>query len=767
MTEQKNEQVVENSSAPGPRWPLRTTLWFTATLATSFLLSRMHSPIEPLPGVVTILLIPGASLMSALRARPARTTGRIVLAVCLSLTVIMIVGGVASLLGPHVGLAHPLDPVPQRIIWAVLGLLVLLISVAIRSDPATWIFEGVDTAHVAGMLTSGLLIVLSVLGVARLNNSGDSGLAIFGTILDVVVLLVGVIGGWRRTSRWPLGTMLYATTLALLLSTSLRGGHLYGWDIQQEFGVASHTLRAGLWVIPANHDSYASMLSLTVLPTILHSLLKLRLTAFFELVVPAILALLPLAVFSTVSRIPRWAAGNRPIPRPGLALGVVTALIVSSQVFPVELVSISRQAMALTMLAAIVMVLSDSTMPARRAQVVIGLLIVAISFTHYSTSYLLAGILLIAWLVALLWSRGWLGTPRTLIQDHRSHTRSRKIVNGALVVIALVAAFGWNLGVTRNDALSAPYKGLVTSGLGFTTSSGPSSITASELERMLASEYHITSKWIVPVPDASSVHLVSATAPSSPGVAPSLAKWWNRLNFLAHESLWVLSGFALLYGLFVLGRRQFRRFSSDLAGLAVAGLFVGAALRFSGTFANFYNPDRGAIVAAILLATPITMLLDDLAARFARVSLVISVISVGLLAVWVTGLGDLFFGGGAPGSLVARGENVERFTVSTQELATAVWLRETLNSSDVVQSDRYGQLVLLSEVGNYRYLPEIVPPEVDHHSYIYLSTANLIDGRSRAAVEGDRYIGTYYSNITFFDRNFYIVYSTGVTRVYH
>ena len=148
-------------------------------------------------------------------------------------------------------------------------------------------------------------------------------------------------------------------------------------------------------------------------------------------------------------------------------------------------------------------------------------------------------------------------------------------------------------------------------------------------------------------------------------------------------------------------------------------------------------------------------------------SFVVGAIFVALLLLWATGLGTLFFGGQAPGSLVARGENVERFTVSTPELATAVWLRNNLNSKNVVQSDRYGQLVLLSEKGSYLIVPEIVPPEVDHVSYIYLSTANLINDRSRFAAEDGRYIGVYRSNISFFDRNFYIVYSTGVTRVYH
>jgi uncharacterized membrane protein len=720
-----------------------------------------------MPGVVTILLVPGATLMSLLDFRPATTASRVVLAVCLSLMVIMVVGGVASQLGPHVGLAHPLNPLPQRVIWASLSVIGVVTCIALRREPASWIFEGVDSEHVAGLLVSGSLVVVSILGVARLNHIGSSKLAVYSTALDVAVLLIGIIGGWRRTSRWPLGTLLYAATLSILLSTSLRGGHLYGWDIQKEFGIASHTLRAGVWVIPTNHDAYASMLSLTVLPTILHSLLKLRLAAFFELIVPAILALLPLAVYSTVSRVPRWLDDERPNPRPGLALGVVTAFIVSSAVFPVELGSIGRQAMALTMLAALVMVLFDRTIPVRRARIAIGLLIVTIAFTHYSTSYLLAAILLIAWLVGLLWTKGWIIASKSDRPLHRSEAKSRKILNATLVALALVAALGWNLGITRNNALSAPSGALVTSGVGLASSTGSSVIGAQHLEHLLEREFHKTAKWIAPVPGSGKVHLVSARAPASPGVAPNLEVWWNRLNFLAHESVWFIAVLGLLYGAFYLKRHKTKQFSSDLAGLAVAGLIVGSALRFSATLANFYNPERGAIVAAILLAAPITIFFDDIAARVRRVSLFIGVVSVSILALSATGLGTLFFGGQAPSSLVAAGENDERFTVSTPELASAIWLRSNLSSKDLVQSDRYGQLVLLSELGPYSFVPEIVPPEVDRQAYIYLSTVNLIEDRSRAGVNNGRYIAIYTSNLSFFNHNFYIVYSTGVTRVYH
>jgi uncharacterized membrane protein len=756
---------LETPTSLASRWPIRTASWLAVTIVTSAVLVRMHSPLVPLPGLVALVLIPGAAIMSALHTRPVNTAGRLVLAVTLSLMVIMVVGAVASVLGPHVGVAQPLDQASQFIIWTGIAVIVLALTLVTRRDPVEWVFEDVRSIHVTIGLASGLLVVLSILGVARLNHGGDNHLAVASTILDVMVLLAGIVGGWRRSSRWPLSTLLYAATLAILYSTSLRGGHLYGWDIQQEFGVASRTVHEGIWRIPANHDPYASMLSLTALPTILHSLVKLHLTAFFELVVPAVLALLPLAVFSTVRNVPRWVTGARRTPRPGIALGVVAGIIVSSAVFPAELPAIARQSMALTMLAVLVMVLFDRTMSVRRAQIVIGLLIVAISFTHYSTSYLLAFTILVAWYAGYLWSRGWLGTPRARIHDHREETRSRTTINGLLVVVAVVAAFGWNVGITRNNALSAPSGAVATKGVGLATSTGSPVIPAPQLEKILVSEMHQTSSWIVPIRGSRAIRLQTTSAPASPGVAPKLDPWWNRISLLANESIWVVLSVALLFGIFRLARRRSDQYSSELVGLAVAGLLIGAALRFSGTLAAFYNPERGAIITAIFLAVPVTIFLDDVADRITGASVVVGVLFVGLLATWTTGLGTLFFGGQGPGSLTARGENVERFTVSTPEVSTAAWLQT--HASGVVQTDRYGQLVLLSATGHYDLVSEIVPPEVDHHAYVYLSSVNLVNDRSRAATDDGRYNSVYRSNIAFFDRSFYVVYSTGVTRVYH
>jgi uncharacterized membrane protein len=761
-------------------WPevAPTGYWIAAALVLSIALALCHSPLVPLPGVVTLLLVPGAVVMSALRTRPANIAARLVLAVCLSMMVVMVVGGLVSLIGPVVGLAHPLNAPPEYVIWIVLAILALAMSARSHSDPVTWIFDGVQTTQVASALACGLLVVLSILGAAQINHSGDDRLAIFATTLDVVVLLAGIVGGWNRASRWPLNSVLYFASLALLVSTSLRGGHLYGWDIQEEFGVAARTLRTGVWVIPANHDPYASMLSLTVLPAILHSLFKLRLVAFFELVVPAILALLPLAVFNAVRAVPRWITSGRTTPRPGLAFAVVVSLIVSSEAFSSELVTITRQAMALTMVAALVMVLFDRTILKRPAQILVGLLLVAISFTHYTTSYLMAAILLCAWPVSVMWSRGWLGTPRKRIDRHRHEMRSRSILNGALVSVALVAAFGWNLGITRNGALQNPVSAVTARGADFTSSTEAKRITPDQFEQLLEREVHKADKWLVPLPSSRSVHLVAANFPFSHGVVPKLKAGWNELSFLTIESIWILLGIALLYGLFRLGRRRSYEYSSDLVGLGVTGLLVGGILRFSGTLAAYFDPERAAIFTEILLAVPVTLFLDDAVSllldarvfymkRVRQVLYGVGSAVVAVLVVGATGLGALFFGGDAPGSMSANDLNAEEFVVSTPEVATAAWLYDNVHSPRVVQSDFIGQVVLHSAPGTYDLLPEIVPPEVDDGAFIYLSPINLAGNLSQAATPDGVFQSAYRSNIQFFNQNFYVVYSTGATRVYH
>ena len=760
-----------NLLTPTAGWPVATGVWLIVAFFLSVGLKISHSPLRPLPGVITLLLIPGASVLSVLQTRPSRTAGRLVLAVSMSMVVIMVVGCAMSVVGPYLGVARPLDPLPQELVWSCLGILIMVLGTLQRRDPVKWLLGDVRISQIAWLLTGGILAVLSILGAAQLNYSGNNHLAIAATALDVIVLLLGVVGGWRQDNRWPLTTLLYCASLALLLSSSLRGAHLYGWDIQKEFGVASRTIASGRWSIPASGDAYASMLSLTVLPAILVSLARLHLLAFFQLVVPAILALLPVAVFTAARDTPRFVNTRRRSPRPGIAFVVVASLIVSSTAFSSELVSISRQAMALTMLTALVMVAFDRAMPQRSSQTIIGILLVAISFTHYTTSYLLAAIFCIAWALSFFCLNHEFLIRKVAGRHRIDSVDSRKILNLTLVFVAVVAAFGWNLGITRNHSLINVSSAVSTQGAGFVSSTGPKSVPPHTLELILESELHRSAKWLRPVPGSKSVQLLAPPTSSAQNKIPMYRHLWNSLNFLLQESLWLLAGIPLLLGLLSFVRKRSYFSSADIVGFTFSVLLIGGILRFSGTLANFYSPSRAAIFVAIFVAVPITMLLDDLVEllndRMKRLALILSALVVGTTSVWATGVGDTFFGGVPPGSLTSDGVNAQDFTVSIPEFATAIWIKKNVGNHGVVQTDKYGQLVLLSEPANYDLIDEIVPTEVGTGSYIYLSTSNLLNGLTTGTAAGGSLYSVYQTTTSFFNRNFDVVYSTGATRVYH
>jgi uncharacterized membrane protein len=148
------------------------------------------------------------------------------------------------------------------------------------------------------------------------------------------------------------------------------------------------------------------------------------------------------------------------------------------------------------------------------------------------------------------------------------------------------------------------------------------------------------------------------------------------------------------------------------------------------------------------------------------VSLVAGVGLVAVYVLWATGLGTLVFGGYPPGSLTGEGLNAQQFTISTSEFATATWIRNHTNANDIVQTDLFGQLALLSVPGKYALVSEIVPPGSDVGSYIYLSTPNLLYHNSQAETPDGSYYTQYRTPIAFFNEQYSVVYSTGSTRVY-
>jgi hypothetical protein len=200
---------------------------------------------------------------------------------------------------------------------------------------------------------------------------------------------------------------------------------------------------------------------------------------------------------------------------------------------------------------------------------------------------------------------------------------------------------------------------------------------------------------------------------------------------------------------------------TELALLAGAVFVMVVLLRVSGTLALLYNPERGALHAAILYAPVVAILI----ARFLEAPRKTRLLTVLLLplsqTINLTGALSLvpqLVGGSPSAAHASMGEEYERH-------ATATWIADRDDDPLLVATDRYGGIVLLSTPrGRIASSPTIVPSGVDVRAYVYASRANIVEGRARGK-EGDRF-AIFSFPFEYFAATRATVYATEETRVY-
>ena len=746
------------------RFPRRLSLWLA--LATLAGVVNHHAHSTPLTAFVllTIVLLPGLGLVDLVGVDLYKGP-RFFVGLASGLTIAMITSALASGIGEMLKVDHPLGLSTQAIAFGAVLVIEYILYWVTGSDPLSELFFDVSAHHVATLSLVAFVPALAALGAGRLDHTGHADLAASAMAIAVGSLLVAMLIPLRRAF---MAGVIYSSSLAILLATTLRGDHLYGWDIQGEYGVAAHALRAGVWHIPRNHDAYASMLSLTTLPVSFHSLTGLSLQAFFRVVVPMLLAMVPLGMFWLITSPTRPFATRGSSPR--LGAGIVTTLIIASAVFPAEMPAIGRQSMATFLIvAALIVIFSDDT-AVRRGRVLAGFLLMSLAWTHYSSSYALAAIFLLAWLFKAVAQWYQPGVAKVLRRQSRHEERANSYLSIGLVVVTLVAAFGWNMAFTKNNALTRPSGALVEAGISLQATTITALITPSQYQHDLAVELKTSAKWIEPFAGSSAVHLVSASAPSAHGVAPGLKTWWNISVLVAHEGIVIAEVLSVLFALWLFLRK--RTTSIDLVSLALGGLALGVVLRVSGTAAEFFNPERGALITSIFAALPLAVVatrftMSPRPLRAVRITTATIAVGISIIALCsAPNLATLVVGGTPPAALSKTGENVERFIITTPETGAAQWLATHVRHPDIVQTDRYGQLVLMSFPGTYNELPEIAPNEIDHRAYVYVTRTNLIDGRGRGVLHAGFYLSVFKYPKHFLDTHLYVVYSNGYSLVY-
>ena len=713
--------------------------------------------------VPLLLVVPGTILLQALRVPRLAVSSFPVYVPCASLIVLLGSGLAVDLVGPLIGVAAPLRPGPLLVGVEVTS--TALLAASINVPPSVAIRWHWPSRPV--LLASPLILpLLAAVGALRLNNGHSDSGAVLAMSACVAVLITAVIfSSWLDESL--LAVILFASFLAMMWSTSLRGALVPGFDIASEYFDLHQTVLTGIWHTGhsggAYGEAYGAMLSVTVLPAELHFLSGVPDLLVFSIVYPAIGALLSIAVFSLARRIlsRRWA--------------FVAATFIATQALEVPVPAVARQEIAMVFFAALIAAMLDARIQRRPRCALVVLLSLAMALSHYSTTYL--AIAIIGLTLPLQWAVSWF--------------REIPRITGAVAVAfvaALAGAVIWYGPVTHfNSGLGPLAQAVETQGLdvlpdrahgdglvaAYLQGSTQPPITPAQYEQLVHASYALDQPYIISLPDADLLQYALRNPPlltrpmKWPSINSSLNLIWEIVEQLAN----VLTAVGAL--LMVL-RRKAPVATAQVGLLALAAVVWLMMIKLSGTLASFYNWERALLQALVLLAISLCWSMQCLAGWRPKLQasiLAVAAASLTIIFICASGLADVLVGGGTLNggtavNLANSGEDFNRYYVTAPELASSRWLGEAVQPAQFVYADRYAQLRLYAANGtNLNLIGDVTPLTLNQHAWVYAGRTNVVDHIAETVF--DNRTVTYGFPARFLNANYDLVYTNGSSEVFH
>lgn len=705
--------------------------------------------------VPLLLIIPGVILLQALRISGSTVAATPIYVPAASLLVLIVSGLTIDVIGPIIGIAAPLRAAPLLITLEIfcVGLLVSALE-APRETQIPWSALERPVALAWPLV----LPLIGAAGALRLNSGHSNSVALISIALVIATLVVVFYRApWYDDAL--LFVVLFAVSLALLWSFSLRGDLVYGFDISSEYYSLNETVTAGVWHFSHPNDAYGAMLSLTVLPAELHELSGVQTLFIFKVVYPVIGALFPAGVFSLARYLltRRWSF-------------MAGALVVIQQTFFQQLPALARQEAATFLLGALVAVLIDPTQRKRDLGrwIFAGLLSLGIVVSHYSTNYVVILLLLLV----------------VVYQFVLSFIRRAPRVSGVILIAFAVSAVGavlWNGAITHSTSNVSQFTQTVSSQgidllpnksgnplLTYLQGEANQSLSAAQYQSYLVNYYKQNFPFVKPLADASDpqYNLQDANDPTPPVTLTSISSGLNLAELLVQQLSNVLAGIAAL--ILVL-RRRTHSVATPIGLLSLAGMTMLILARVSGTVAQAYDPQRAFVQLLVVLAVGICWIFQQLGTKLKWLRpwiLAACSAALGIYLIGTTGFGSAFLGGGTAGNLANSYTDYQRFVVNTQDLAAGAWVLKEAAPGQIIQTDRYGELRLATMAAQRSgILGDIAPQVLDQNAWVYATRENVVDNIVQS--ETGIYTGTYQFPKSFLDSNFNLVYTNGPSEVFH
>jgi hypothetical protein len=678
------------------------------------------NPLAQATILVGPVLLLGACVFPALHLQAATVWHRTTIATGLGLLAVFLLGGAFGAVLPHLGVSHPLVGNASKITWSIVVALASIAGSIVGSDPVRDVFAGVTRRQMGWALMLCVPPIISLIGVQRLNAGGSASPALLSGVLAMAMVIAAVLVpvAWRGPSRVLL---LMSALVTAAWEGPMRGGFLFGGDLQHEYYVGGLAIHQGVFPLHGYSDPYAGMLPLTVWPAVVHSLSGLTLRATLSLLPAVILGLCLAATWCTVRE---WVEERT-------AAVLCALLLLGSTSMIREMPAVTRQCYSLLFFTLLVMAVASRRLPTRTARVLAVSAGLGLAVTHYNSAYIAACCALGGWLLSLA------------VQRERP---TRVLTTPVTACIVGAAALWGALLAKTTNSFSRVLTSIQHSGFRFLPSGGSiftkwirganiSKLVDARIVRTEDREYRRGIYAYMSVdPRATSIHLINVRAPVSSG-APVIGLGIGITEALLTELI-LLS--VLVSVVVCLWRIRTDRSISELAGMAVVGVVIAAISRSSQTLAVQFGPTRIQLQTYMMFAVTLSVALSMLPARArfgARLRPYALGVVAAIVAVSVLTSTELSSVLQKNAQLVAyystRGDQVERIP-TIPDLEAGRWL--VLNRGEkLIQTDWDGQYVLYTYGFATRslYIRSIDPIITDNSAWVLATRSNVVLGVAR------------------------------------
>jgi uncharacterized membrane protein len=371
----------------------------------------------PVLALIALCLVPGYLFCLLFRIVVADRVENFLYAVGISLAFDLLFGLFLNTLLPVLAIKNPLSSENLQISFSAVILLITVLTVYSGKAPEISFRLPKLLSIEKIFLSAGFMVLTCILaGIYLVNGENSNAFLIFSVSLIPVLLFFLIIFHDNSFNRiYPL--IIYLISFSLLMVFSLRSNYVLGFDTHEEYKFFYNTFTNEVWNLNPGSLLSASI-SISIVPALFEQFLRIDPQILFKILYPLLFSVVPLIIYTI---------GKKYVHE---LLAIFAACLFMFEHIFITTSANSRTSLAIFFFAFAVLVLCNKEVSNIKKYAMLMLFIAGSVFSHYTTSLIFFGIILLVYGMDTVISRF-------------EHHKEIQTINLPLIIFFISAVFFW------------------------------------------------------------------------------------------------------------------------------------------------------------------------------------------------------------------------------------------------------------------------------------------------------------------------------------